>query len=304
MMGSEKGWLTTARAEGLTRILLAAALLSLLAGLLLLIPLREGQEPAPPVATVAPRPPERSAVQFPGYAEMEVGRGSPFEFVQTKRAQVAWKEAPTATPVEAPKAPPPPPPPPRPDLTGLQLVGVAAGGRVPRAMTQEGSGALMVYSLGSPLRNARVIEIHPYRVVAAIGEERAELPLQRINGSEQWQRRISTPEPPPSTAGQPDPPKGWTRMRRVKTRSLGVYGYMLTYTQLQKYGLSEPGLLVTRVGRPRSGLLAGDVILEIEGRPVHRLGDVADILQRIEGDTARLSIQREGAVVPLAVALE
>lgn len=125
---------------------------------------------------------------------------------------------------------------------------------------------------------------------------------------------IDLPEPPdvPEPPEPPLPPTGFAPRFFFGSapQRLGIE-YQEIGAQLAKYfKLSEDrGVLVASVDddgpAAKAGVKAGDVILELDGKPVHDGGDLREALRRAPaGDEVILKLQRDGRPVELKVVLQ
>ncbi|RME35777.1 MAG: PDZ domain-containing protein [Gammaproteobacteria bacterium] len=106
--------------------------------------------------------------------------------------------------------------------------------------------------------------------------------------------------PKEELAGLPGAPSAYTDTR------LGLAVTELSEEQRREAGLADEGVLVTKVTRSgaaaEAGLMAGDILLMLDGRKVHSLKEYREIAGSLRaGRTVAVLIQRNGNPVFLAL---
>ena len=134
-------------------------------------------------------------------------------------------------------------------------------------------------------------ELQEYRR-RLVGEIRRTI-LEELERARAGQAPKSKPKPKPKDAPKPEPdskPKGESRVL------LGIS--VDDFTDAERRALDVPGgLKIADVRGPAkaAGMRAGDILLEIGGKPVTER-NIVDLLSRYApGDTAKLTVLREGS---------
>ncbi|WP_421899523.1 PDZ domain-containing protein [Maridesulfovibrio sp.] len=271
-------------ADAFTRLALIVAALTLL-GALVIFSLPEPHPRAVNYVDATRDLPPPDPLSYPYYSFFTTKRHHIFQYGQLNLVQRSYKRmAPTL--------------PPGPDVSGLSLMATMPGaGKSYAIISGINGGASTLVSLGQKVRESILVEIASNHVTLARNDQNVTLPMTTV-----WDEQadsllneagITKRAGVSYTLAVPADAEG--KGGTVTIKGLGVNLIPLTEIERKDMGVpSGRGLKVARVVRKDSGLLQGDLLLAVSGRPV---GSIAQVSERLKSKTGRdvfLTIIRKG----------
>ncbi|TIH18118.1 PDZ domain-containing protein [Marinifilum sp. JC120] len=282
-MGMER-YLHKNAADAFFRIALIVAALTLVGAVLILSLPAPHPQVRNHVDATREHPPS-DPLAYPHYSFFTTKRRHIFQYGQLHLVHRSYKRT-------APDLPP------GPNVSGLSLMATMPGaGKSYAIISGINGGASTLVTLGQLVRESILVEIASNHVTLARNDQNVTLPMNTAweAQTESLMSEAGISEGSGSSYTLSVPSDAAAKGVNVNIKGWGVYLIPLTEMERKDMGIqSGRGLKVARVVRKDTGLLRGDLLLAVSGRPVGSIPQVDAILKNKIGKDVFLTIIRKG----------